>query len=249
MHEKQLHENNCTINLTYADNPVDLSRRDFQLFMKRLRKQRTVFDITTWQHVPRYMMCGEYGDKFLRPHFHVALFGIDFQDKYYWKKSPSGFPLYRSPELERLWTHGDSTIGELSFEMAAYIARYITKKITGDAAGKHYERVDADTGEIINVTPEFNGMSLKPGIGKRWIERYMTDVYPHDHVITNGHKAKPPRYYDKHLREVNEEIEMEMKRKRKEKGEKQKHDNTPERLKVKETVAIAGLNLKKRTLE
>lgn len=251
MHEKQLHESNCFLNLTYRDEnlPDSLERKDFQDFMKRLRFHRGCFDLTLWSHTPRYMMCGEYGERTLRPHYHAVIFGLDFPDKYYWKKSPSGFPLYRSNELETLWTMGDSTIGDVTFESAAYVARYVTKKITGDAATKHYERVDPETGEITAVKPEFNGMSLKPAIGKQWIEKYITDVFPHDHVIMNGHEAKPPRYYDKLLKEKNENLYEQIKERRKEKSKEQEFDNTKARLEVKEQVAIAKLNLKKRTLE
>lgn len=245
MHEAQLHENNCSLTLTYDEQNYSpsLDRRDFQLFMK---KARFHFAPTRMS----YLMCGEYGEKELRPHFHVALFGVNFdKDKYYWCKSPSGCDLYRSPTLEKLWTMGGSTIGDVTFESVGYIARYVTKKVTGEKADKHYERVDAETGELIKVKPEFIGMSLNPAIGKRWIEKYgNTDVFPHDRIVANGYEAKPPRYYDKILEQVNPEQYERMKEKRKNDSKRNEQDNTKERLKAKEAVARAALKIKKRTI-
>ena len=68
------------------------------------------------------------------------------------------------------------------------------KKITGDAAFDHYNKVDED-GVIISRTSEFTRMSLKPGIGAGWFDKYHSDVFPHDHVIVKGKECSPPRYY------------------------------------------------------
>lgn len=41
-------------------------------------------------------------------------------------------------------------------------------------------------------------MSRRPGIGSAWLDRYKSDVYPHDYVvIRDGIKVKPPKYFDK----------------------------------------------------
>ena len=95
---------------------------------------------------------------------------------YYYKqhhnKEASGATLYRSDTLESLWTYGFSSIGDVTFESAAYVARYVMKKVTGDAAESHYTVVDPETGEITVRTPEFNKMSLRPGIGAGWFDKY-----------------------------------------------------------------------------
>ena len=65
------------------------------------------------------------------------------------------------------------------------------KKVTGDLAESHYETIDLSTGEVSARVPEFNRMSLKPGIGAEWIKRYNKDVYPRDVVIARGHESKP----------------------------------------------------------
>lgn len=147
----------------------------------------------------RYYYGGEYGEKYGRPHYHACIFGVDFADKIYDHSTDTGFRLYTSETLKKLWPHGDHLIGELTWESAAYTARYIMKKINGRRAAEHYLKLDHETGELIQLQPEYNDMSRRPGIAATWLAKFMSDVYPHDHVIVRGHKTRPPRYYDKQL--------------------------------------------------
>lgn len=248
MHERQMHSDACFVTLTYNDNNLPkhgtLNHEDFQKFIKRLRQ---------WAHRNkqppiRYYMCGEYGEQKNRPHYHAAIFGLAFRhDSYPWKKGEGGFMTFRSPTLEKLWTLGDSNIGELTFESAGYIARYIMKKITGDLAKTHYTVIDPDTGEITSIQPEYCKMSLKPGIGATWLQKFQSDVYPNDRVITKGVETKPPKYYDKLLKrtqpELLETLKMNREIKQREKGGV---DNRNERLKVREEVTNARIRELKR---
>lgn len=137
VHEASLHKDNCFITLTYNDEnlPADrgLHYEHFQLFMKRFRKAIAPAKI-------RFYMCGEYGEDLGRPHFHACIFGFDFPDRKLWRKSGAKSNLYRSAMLEQLWTFGYSSVGDVNFESAAYVARYIMKKISGEAAESHYTR-------------------------------------------------------------------------------------------------------------
>lgn len=240
LHEAKLHADNCFITLTFSDKhcPDSLDYRLFQLFMKRLRKRFGKV---------RFYMCGEYGEKFSRPHFHACLFGFDFPDRVYFRRLPSGSKIFTSAILESLWTYGFSSVGEVTFESAAYVARYVMKKVYGEASVNHYCVVDGDTGECFDRCPEFTRMSLKPGIGRGWIERYERDVYPHDYVVVNGMKFKPPKYYDKYLEVVNPD-EWEHVRMVREKAFCG-HDSSPDRLRTREVVARARGCFKLRSLE
>lgn len=196
VHEASLYEDNCFITLTYNDAslPSDgsLDYSHFQRFMKRLRRSYP-------GRVIRFYMCGEYGSQMLRPHFHACLFNLSFPDMVLHSVTGSGSKLYRSDVLDRVWGLGFASIGDLNFETAAYCARYVMKKITGSLAADHYRRIDADTGEIFYVTPEFNKMSLKPGVGAPWFDKFGSEVFPHDRVVLNGTPSKPPKFYDKLL--------------------------------------------------
>ncbi|AXH75892.1 MAG: replication initiator protein [Microviridae sp.] len=239
MNEASLHAENCFITLTYRDAPQSLDYRDFQLFMKRLRK-----------HFPkvRFYMCGEYGEEGNRPHFHACLFGINFPDRVKFSRS-----LYRSPTLERLWPHGFSSIGEVTFESAAYVARYIMKKVTGDIAEQHYSYVDPDTGEVLQRVPEFSHMSLKPGIGAGWLDKYRSDVYPNGDMVVRGVESKAPRYYDKLYRRhdfqvnLNHDLFEELKAKRRLNARLAWRDSLDSRLVVRRKVAESRIKRLKRS--
>lgn len=235
MHEASLYDANCFITLTYDDDhcPSNMSLRyiDFQLFMKRLRRR-------FFSSVIRFYMCGEYGENFGRPHFHACLFNHDFRDKLHFKRTGAG-NLYTSSVLDELWPHGFCLIGAVTFESAAYVARYCMAKVTGEMAEGWYTEVNAETGEISFREPEFNRMSLRPGIGQPWFRRFHSDVFPVGNVIVNGRACKPPRYYDK-LYERDDADGMEYIRyKRYLRALEVCDDNTDERLAVKEQVAIA----------
>ena len=245
MHEAQMHTQNCFITLTYNDDHLPSDRslhyRDFQLFIKRLRKRYPGRKI-------RYYMAGEYGENFGRPHFHACLFGIDFDDKKLWKRTSANSMLYTSSDLEILWPFGYSSVGDVTFESAAYVARYIMKKVTGKNAKEHYTEIDPESGEITTRKPEFTKMSLKPGIGYEWYKQYTSDVYPHDYVVIRGKKVKPPKYYDKKYK-IEQPFEFDELLYIREKSAKLHYeDNTPERLLVKEQVAKAKLQKLKRNL-
>lgn len=181
MHEASMYEKNCFLTLTYDDESIpengSLCLNDFQLFMKRLRKQ--------YGKGIRYFHCGEYGENLGRPHYHALLFNHDFTDRKFWAKR-NDFKLYTSNALRELWPMGHSVIGDVSFESAAYVARYVMKKVTGDRAADYY-------GPKI---PEYTTMSRRPGIGKMWYEKFKGDVYPRDRVVIRGHSTRPPRFYD-----------------------------------------------------
>lgn len=144
----------------------------------------------------RFFLCGEYGDQYYRPHYHVIVFGFDFaDDRILWRKSPSGYLCYRSPLLERAWPFGFCEIGSLTPQSAGYVARYVTKKVGGDISGEHYRRVHPITGEVVQVAREFGLMSRRPGIGSGWLDRFRCDVYPSDFVTVDGRRRPVPRFY------------------------------------------------------
>jgi len=185
-----MHDESCFVTLTYDDDflpyGATLYKPDYQKFLKRLRKKYEV----------RYFLGGEYGDTTQRPHYHAILFGWRPDDPELFTESADGLKLYTSKELSSLWGMGHATFGEATFDSASYCAGYTRKKITGDAAWEHYASYCPDTGEIFERQPEFGAMSLKPGIGASWLEKYGRDSYEKDQVILKGKAMKPPRFYD-----------------------------------------------------
>lgn len=220
VHEAKAFDKNCFITLTYKDMPKNgsLNKRDFVLFMKKLRKE--------YGSGIRFFHCGEYGDQLGRPHHHACIFNHDFEDKIYHTNTESGEKLYTSEKLHKIWGHGYALIGDVTWESAAYVARYVVKKITGNRADKHYGK----------KIPEYVTMSRRPGIGKNWLDKYYSDVYPYDEVVVrNNLICKPPKYYDKQLEIMNPEALKTIKDER-EKQLQLKPIDSYKRLKTKETL-------------
>lgn len=201
------------VTLTYDQEslPTDecISVRHVQLFIKSLRKHFTGRKI-------RYFAVGEYGEKLKRPHYHVILFNVDFEDKKL-AAYRKGMPAYVSETLNNIWKRGRTEIGTVTYESAAYCARYSTKKQCGRKSNEHYYHVTR-YGEELNLTPEFSLMSLKPAIGYTWLEKYGKDIFPCDFVLRKGKTKtvtqKVPTFYYRKLQELDPETALAVKEKR-----------------------------------
>lgn len=209
-HEAAMHDQSCFLTLTYDDLTLprfgQLVKRDLQLFFKRLRKVTGPF---------RYVACGEYGELKRRPHFHVALFGLDFAaDRIEYGSGIRGDKIYVSRTVSTVWGKSvfpfGHTIGSLTFESAAYIARYITKRVTGVGVSPLPLAADPDSGELVMPNPEF--LLCSKGIGRSWFNEYfMADVFPHARVITaQGSPAPVPRFYKSLLRDLGEDLALDL---------------------------------------
>lgn len=199
-HEAQMHDgglNNCFITLTYRESDLpengSLNKPDFQKFLKRLRRNSKIKF--------RYFMCGEYGEKTHRPHYHAILFGLQFPDKTYLTTRKNN-RVYTSKLLEKTWGLGSVEIGNVTFKSAGYVARYLIKKqISTNELQERYCIYDKQTGEITIRPFEYVAMSLRPGIGHSFYEKYPDSFFPHDHCLCpNGSKMPVPNYYRNLLR-------------------------------------------------
>lgn len=185
MAEAKMHDQNCFVTLTYRpeclpkNGSLDVSA--VQKFFKRLRKKLGDKKI-------RYYMCGEYGSLRSRPHYHICLFGYDFPDKKLYKTN-NGYPLYNSKMLETLWPYGYAVVGSLTYESAAYTARYILKKQLGKTAGIY---------ESLGIIPEYTCMSRRPGIGATYFDKYHRDIIANEcKVLYKKNLVQMPKYFEK----------------------------------------------------
>lgn len=235
MHEAKSHVDNCFLTLTYDDEhlPKDNSVRlsVVQKFIKATRQKMGKFS---------FFACGEYGEGLGRPHYHMILFGLDFPDKLH-EKGVGENRLYSSKLLSKLWPNGFALIGSVTFESAAYVARYVLKKKFGDAQRDHYVDLDRITGELKDLCPEFITMSRRPPIGGLWFQKYVTDVYGamHDGVYVDGREHPAPPFYDKQLEKVDPELYEIIKARRMNVSDDVVANSTPRRLRDREEVAEA----------
>lgn len=172
VHEASLYKDNYFITLTYDDDhlptrtifndPLALARSDLSSdlhwesqtvgvlesdaiskFMKRLRSLMRREGIKS--DGIRFYGCGEYGDQYKRPHYHIILFNCPLPDIYYVGKSSRGKSMYSSRLIERAWTDCDPSfkqlvgrvvVEEVTYDSAAYVAGYALKKVKGRESEK-----------------------------------------------------------------------------------------------------------------
>lgn len=255
-----------TYNDEHLPRNLSLNYRHWQLFMKRLRKAASrghgggiakpntaaanalitssVMPIGGRHSRPakagvRFYMGGEYGEKYGRPHYHACLYNVDFLDKKYHGKTKAGTKIYTSETLDKIWGMGFASIGAVNFQTAAYIARYIMKKRTGDGELQNYQILDLETGEIQTRRKEFNQMSRRPGLGAMWLQQYQTDAFPHGKVVLKNHQVNTPRYYDKQFARIDKLAFKQLQHVRQLEAYAQRQHHTDARLKVQEHVAKA----------
>lgn len=205
VHEAQTRRLSWFATLSYSDKHLpqwgELEPSHLRGFVDKLRLAYPLRSIA-------YYGCGEYGDTTFRPHYHVCLFGPEFLDrKPHPDKEKPG--VWLSESLEYFWDNkGACELAPLTMGSASYTAGYIRKKLHGERESVFNVR----TGHLLREP--FSRQSLRPAIGKRWIERYWKDVYPRDFVVVDGVESKPPRYYDKWMDENHPEVMEEVRQKR-----------------------------------
>lgn len=125
---------------TYDDKHLpgsgSVSVREAQLLLKRLREHCGPL---------RYIVCGEYGERNWRPHYHAILFGV--RD---------------GPGVAKAWGKGYVHCSGVGPESIAYVAGYCLKGLT-NAAGMRW------AGKVL--APEFVRWSRKPPIGAAAADR------------------------------------------------------------------------------
>lgn len=184
MHEASIHENNIFLTLTYNDDHLGdgrLDYRDFQLFMKKLRKL---------QNEPiGFNVVGEYGERTKRKHWHAIIFNFRPSDSTHLYKSDSGHDVSHSSTIERLWGRGRIEFGSVTLDSANYVSRYSAKKLVHGNDDQH----------------QFHPISRKSNkhaIGKRWLERHWPDLFNYGQLLIDGKPAGAiPRYYEKWLQQ------------------------------------------------
>lgn len=245
LHEQREHDASVFVTLTYDDEHYptlgDLQYADVQAFHRRVRKARGPF---------RFYICGEYGPLNQRPHWHAAMFGIDFERGDPAARGEAGEVCYQSPELEKLWGNGFVTVGDLTRESIGYVARYVTKKLTGDLGRAAYTVVDDDGVILGERRAPFARMSTRPGIGAGYVEKYAEDLLQSGCVVQRGGVEAPlPTYYERRLLRDPRTVDRmdDWKAARSAFNAKRAANATPERLAVREEVMRARVRRLKRS--
>lgn len=174
------------------DGPT-LSKRDCQLFIKRLRKAFPDRKI-------RYYIAGEYGPITHRPHYHAIIYGLslsDFSDLRKVGQNELKQPYYSSLKFASIWQNGFVQMSEVNYSTCSYVARYVTKKAYG-----------LDLQEFAERQPEFNLSSRCPGIGFSMAPEVILSGDSYDYLaLTDGqHTLSVPRSFYRHLKRNLEDL-------------------------------------------
>lgn len=169
--ENKRHSHSLFVTLTYDYDHVPLSpsgrmslrKKDFQDFMKRVRKRAGK------GRVIKYYACGEYGSQTFRPHFHAIMFGVT------------------ESEVRASWTDGHVHVGEVAGASIAYTTKYVNKgklipMYQGDDRLPEFSLMSQGLGKNY-LTPQmirYHKEGLKdhvtlPGGKKQPIPRYLRD--------------------------------------------------------------------------
>ena len=172
LHELATHDDAVFITLTYDDNHLpdnsSLCVGDLQKFFKRLRKELKKY----YGRSIRYYACGEYGDRFGRPHYHAIVYGLSLRSE-------------DQVLVRAKWPLGLVHFGTAEPDSIGYVAQYIDKKFTGDLAKQEYD----DKGR----QPVFKVCSL--GIGKEYMFNHATQLVKMAKCTVKGKMVSLPRYY------------------------------------------------------
>lgn len=199
MLELESHDSAYFLTLTYDDehcpisgNAYTLVKYELQLFFKRLRRAFPN------DHI-RYLACGEYGDTTFRPHYHAIVFGLHLDDLVPFGRSGLHDVYYASKKLQSVWSSrgvngkekpipfGFITIGAVTWNSCAYVARYVLKK----------QQDQLDLYDELGIERPFIVMSRKPGIAKGYYDTHNVFDYEYINITTNskGKKISPPAYF------------------------------------------------------
>lgn len=245
VHESKMHDKSIFLTLTYDEQNLPehgtLVVEHLQQFFKSLRKAIRPTKI-------RYFACGEYGDTTRRAHYHAIIFGWSPDDGVLHSSGSDGSPLFTSNFLSAKWTRGFSLFSQTSPQTMGYVARYSVKKQKGATGKAVYKHLDDETGELTNIKPPFAVMSLKPGIGFNYMEKYKDDYFRNSSTIVSGKRKPLPSAYVRKLKRYNPDWHMDFSDAGQEFAHDHKEDFTPQRLADAERVLKAATSTLTRKL-
>lgn len=190
MQETKEHKSNYFLTFTYDDEHLppnySLIKDEISKFNKKLK---IYLSRSNKKSDFRFYGVGEYGGSTARPHYHVIYFGLELNDLEFYKVTDEGNILYTSKFIESVWSKGFVTIGEVTPNSAAYVARYTEKK---KLLTKEEKQEFLDLGFV----PEFSVQSMRPGIGynfyKKSVVSFLNKCYTFSEKDTN---FLLPKYY------------------------------------------------------
>lgn len=179
VHESKYWEFKSFWTLTYDDNynSGSLHKHHIQCFIRELRRFKKL----------SYLVCGEYGEKTFRPHYHMILFGYNEINDHRFTEKGFNNQTKRPFYYHKNWPFGHIDVGGFSRDSARYVCDYIFKAYDGNKGKEYYKGLE----------PPFRLMSK--GIGRRFLEDNYKQIQQSNYITDRGIPCSIPRYYIKRI--------------------------------------------------
>jgi len=230
MQEEKISTSAYFLTLTYdrknlpasTDGRPTLRKKDVQLFVKRLRKAHS----GNRKGNIRYVLCGEYGSRYGRPHYHMLLFNGKLE------------------LIDNAWKKGKIHYGSVSSDSCAYSMKYMMKNkkdwnhqdkrqrefmLMSKGIGKYY--LNETVIEFHKANPVKNNSILVPGGVRISLPRYYRErIYSPlekqmaaqsaldkymDETLKKFTKMSPREFHKVHRQQREAVLAMELWRKKK----------------------------------
>ena len=167
------------VTLTYDDDHLRIFPGSDRATLCREDLHRYL-DVIRHYKLPKfsYFCCGEYGDRFSRPHYHCIFFGLDYQ-------------LHRS-FFEDHWKFGSI----LSLPVSSGSFRYVAKYVSSPS--------DSQTFQDYGVEPPFHIMSR--GLGTKGFIDGLNNLRADGTFVLRNKVFYMPRYYFNKLVDFNDQF-------------------------------------------
>lgn len=173
-------------NITYTPNGLPtVNKRDFQLFMKRLRKQSAS---ENGKSIIKYYAVSEYGSKTLRPHYHAIMFNI-------------------LPEtVEKTWQKGIVSFDPVNSSSIAYVVGYVNKYTLKSQRDRH---PDDDRENEFNLISQ----GIGKGLANEKLQHYVNAAID-DTMTIDQQNFIIPRYVKEKIN-ISDDVKFEISLKKK----------------------------------
>ena len=183
------------VTLTYSDDKLPLSPcgiptlnyEDVKKFMKRLRKLYSGVKL-------RYFLCGEYGSKTFRPHYHSIIYDLPLLT------NGKDFIEYYRKKISDVWKNGNVSASSVNDNRIGYITKYIIKS-----------NEDREKFEQCGIKPP--RLLVSHGLGKG-LQQHLD--YSNGVLRFFGTTSAVPRYIIEKNRESSPDIQRDFDERRKE---------------------------------
>lgn len=176
MQEEKISSSAHFLTLTYEDGKLPTSvsgkptlrKKDVQLFIKRLRKRQAGNRKSTI----RYVLCGEYGSRYGRPHYHMLLFNCQLE------------------LIDMAWRKGHVHYGTITTDSVAYAMKYMMK------TKRDWKREDTRQREFMIMSKGIG----KYYLNVQTIEYHKSNPIKNNSILVpNGARISLPRYYKERI--------------------------------------------------